>query len=117
MEPIKKVLVPEGYSPLIHDDKLYYIDGTRNIFKTDPDGTNPKIIVQSTVNFYIISGDSIFYIKNNQIQTCDLEGNNHQVIIESSTLPLLSLNYHNDILFYSETTFDYQWVITTTSIV
>lgn len=106
----KEVLVPEGYSPLIHDDKLYYIDGTRNIFKTDPDGTNPKIIVQSTVNFYIISGDSIFYIKNNQIQTCDLEGNNHQVIIESSTLPLLSLNYHNDRLFYSdyETTFDFQ---------
>lgn len=106
----KEILFDYGYNPLIYKDQLYYYDNQGNMFKTEPDGSNPVVLITAAVKSYSISGGKIIYNDfSNNINVCDLDGSNNKVIRNSQGIDILSVNVYDGRVFFSEynTEFNY----------
>jgi len=106
----EEVLFPNGKSPLVHNNKLYYFDNQGNMYRTDPDGKNPKVLLTATVKFYVLSGEKIIYNDfDNNIYICDLDGGNNKLIRSSKGTMIYCVNVYDGRIFFSEydTNFNY----------
>ncbi len=106
----KEILFDYGYNPLIYKDQLYYFDNQGNMYRTEPDGSNPEVLIQASVRSYSISGGKIIYNDfSNNINVCDLDGSNNKVIRSSQGVEILNVNVYGGRVFFSEynTEFNY----------
>lgn len=106
----EQILVPAGRSPLIYENKLYYFDNQGNMYKTNPDATEPEVLLSAAVKTYVLSDGKIIYNDfNDNIYTCDLSGENNKLIKSSSGTPIHCVNAYQGMIFYAQydTNFDY----------
>ncbi len=96
-------LFPDGLSPIIYKNKLYYHDKHGNMYATEPDGKNPKVLLTAAVKTYVLSNEKIIYNSfSDEIYTCDLDGSNNKLIRSSKGVPINSVNAYNGRIFFSE---------------
>ena len=108
----KEILFEYGYNPLIYKDQLYYFDNQGNMYKTDPDGSNPEVLISAAVKSYTISKDKIIYNDfGNNINICDINGDNNKVIRATKGEEVLNVNAYKDRIYFSEynTEFNYTY--------
>lgn len=99
----EEVLFPNGFSPLVYKDYLYYYDNQGNMYRTKPDGTDPHVLLTAAVKTYTLSNEKIIYNDNdNNIYTCDLDGGNIKLIRSSKDLPVYGVNAYSGRIFFSE---------------
>ncbi|MDD4493685.1 MAG: DUF2116 family Zn-ribbon domain-containing protein [Eubacteriales bacterium] len=106
----EEVLLPNGFAPIIYKNKLYYYDNQGNMYRTEPDGTKPQVLLTAAVKFYILSDDKIVYNDlSDNIYACDLDGGNNKLIRSSGGVPINTVNAYNGRIFFSEydTNFNY----------
>lgn len=106
----EEVLFPNGYSPIIYQNQLYYIDNQGNMYRTEPDGSNPEVLLTAAVKSYAIGSDRIFYNDfNHNIYSCKLDGSENTLVRLSSGIPIYSVNAYKDQIYFSEydTNFNY----------
>ncbi len=106
----KEVIFPHGVLPLVYKNKLFYIDYQGNMYRTEPDGTAPEVLLTAAVKTYVLSGEKIIYNDpNDNIYVCDLDGGNNTLIRGTSGIPINSVNAYNGRIFFSEydTEFNY----------
>lgn len=108
----KQMLFPNGLSPLVYKDKLYYYDNQGNMYRTKPDGTEPQVLLTGVVKTYVLSGEKIVYNDNNHnIYICDLDGKNNTLIRSSTGKPLNNVNAYNGRVFFSEYDTDFNYTL------
>lgn len=103
-------LFSSGRSPVIYENKLYYYDDNGNMFKTEPDGTDPEVLLTATISTYVLSGNKIVYKDfDDNIYTCDLDGKNNTLIRSSQGISIYNINAYDDRIYFAEynTSFDY----------
>lgn len=106
----EEILFEFGKYPVIYNSKLYYFDNSGNMFSTNPDGTDPNVLLQAVVKAYVISEDKIVYLDNdNNIYTCDLDGKNNTLIREATDAPINNINAYNGRVFFSEYNPDFNY--------
>ncbi len=99
----EQILFPFAYSPTVYDDKLFHFDNQGNMFRYDPDGTNPEVLLPAEVDAFVLSNEKIVYRDNyNNICTCDLDGGNYKMIRKEEGLPINAINASNGKIFFSE---------------
>lgn len=106
----EEVLFPNGYSPIIYQNKLYYFDNQGNMYQTEPDGSNPKVLLTAAVKSYAIGSDRIFYNDfNHNIYSVKLDGTDNTLVRPSSGMPIYAVNAYKDQIYFSEydTNFNY----------
>ncbi len=98
----EEVLFPNGFNPVIYQNQLYYHDNPGNMFRTDPDGSNPQVLASGEVESYIMSEGRIIYRDYyHNIYTCEADGGNKKLIRESTGDPINSINAAGDRIFFS----------------
>lgn len=106
----EEVLFPNGYSPIIYQNKLYYIDNQGNMYQTEPDGSNPEVLLTAAVKSYALGSDRIFYNDfNHNIYSVKLDGSENTLVRPSSGMPIYAVNAYKDQIYFSEydTNFNY----------
>lgn len=97
------VIYPNGMNPVIYDNLLYYNDNLGNIFRSNPDGTEPQVLVSSVVNTYVLGNEKIIYIDFDfNINSCNLDGTNNKLIRNAQERLVQNINAYNDRIFFTE---------------
>ena len=99
----EKVLFPYGSNPVIYNDLLYYYDNQGNMYRTNPDGTEPQVLLTAEVTFYVLSGEKIIYKDfNSSIFVCDLDGKNSKLVRSVSDKLITTINAYNNRIYFTE---------------
>jgi len=106
----EEVLFPDGYAPLIYKNQLYYYDRQGNMYRTNPDGTDPEVIQAAAVKSYALSNEKIIYSDSyNNIYSCDLDGSNNQLIRSSQGVTIYNVNAYDGRIFFTEYDTDFNY--------
>lgn len=107
----EETLFQYGNQPVIYADRLYYYDGSGNMMRTDPDGSNAEVLITADVKYYVISNEKLIYLDfSNNIKICELDGSENKTIREVKNDTVYSLNAYGDRIFfieYNSGNFDY----------
>ena len=104
-------IFPNGMSPLVYKNQLYYFDNQGNMFRTSPDGTDPQVLLTATVKIYVLSGEKIVYLDlSDNIHVCELDGSNDTVVRSKASASISNVNSYNGKIFFAEYgDFDYTY--------
>ena len=106
----EEILFPNGNSPIVYQNFLYYHDNQGNMFRTRPDGTDPEVILTAAVETYVISDDKIiFNDHDHNIFSCDLDGKNLKLVRGTAGVPINRVNAYNGRVFFSEYNPDFNY--------
>jgi hypothetical protein len=103
-------LFSSGRSPIIYKNLLYYYDDNGNLYRTQPDGTEPDVILAGVVKSYVLSGEKIVYLDlSDNIFICDLDGKSNTRIRSSQGVSIYNVNAYGDRIYFAEYSADFDY--------
>ncbi len=112
-----------GKKALFYKNKIYYNDGSGNLYRIDLDNTNLRVLLSGVAETFTVSLDKIIFIDfEGNINAATIDGKEITKIRDKGDFDITALNTHENRIFfteYDEKNFDYSkygWDYTVKSI-
>ncbi len=106
----EEVIAEYGNNPVMYGDMLYYYDRQGNMIRSNPDGSDIKVLLTAEVSFYVLSNDKLIYKDfSSNICVSDLSGENRKVIRTVQDKNIYTINAYDGRIYFVQYGSDFNY--------
>jgi len=94
-----------SYVGIIFDDMFYYLSD-QTIYRSNPDGSNPILVLEDVNRFIIGQGKFIYEDTSNNLKTANIDGANQTIVKYSDGTTISRINSAGEVIYFVKTTSD-----------